>query len=336
VSIFLAGAGVLIGGAEEGSHPRPDQSLKRCVDMFTMRSFRKTFASAACAGVLTLMLLSLAVWSPAAAGASRPLQGLCFSPYLQVNPGTELSAAQVGALMDKVAPYSNGLRMFCSTGIWAGMPQMAKSKGMSVAAACDLGADYTYNNAELNGLIAQCKSGAASLAVVGDETLNGSGLSQSKLISYINKVKAYGVPTTTSQTYDELLAHPKVMSACNVIVMNIYPFWEGKGVESAVTYVNTQYQRVKKAARGKQVIVETGWPSAGTPCGSAVPSIANANAFLKGFMSWANANSVKYYYFEAFDELWKVRSEGEVGAHWGVWDQNGALKDGMGAILGAG
>jgi exo-beta-1,3-glucanase (GH17 family) len=303
--------------------------------MFTTRRLRKMLASATCASVLTLMLLSLAVWSPGAAGASKPLQGLCFSPYLQVNPGAELSTAQVGALMDKIAPYSTGLRTFCSTGIWAGMPQMAKAKGMSVAAACDLGSDYSYNNIELDGLIAQCRTGAVSLAVVGDETLSGSGLSQSRLISYITKVKAYGVPTTTSQTYDELLAHPKIMSACNVIVMNIYPFWEGKSVGSAVTYINTQYQRVKKAAKGKQVIVETGWPSAGSACASAVPSIANANTFLKSFMSWANSNGVKYYYFEAFDELWKVRSEGDVGAHWGVWDQNGALKPGMGTILGA-
>jgi hypothetical protein len=91
---------------------------------------------------------------------------------------------------------------------------------------------------------------------------------------------------------------------------------------------------VKKAARGKQVIVETGWPSAGDSCGRAVPSMANANAYLKNFLSWANSRGVKYYYFEAFDELWKVRSEGSVGSHWGVWDQNGVLKPGMGAILG--
>jgi len=303
--------------------------------MLKTRRLRMTKTLAVSIGLLTLMLISLAGLSHGAAGASRQLQGLCFSPYLQVNPGANLTSAQLGALMDTVAPYSAGLRMFCSTGIWAGMPALAKARGMSVAGACDLGADYSYNNTELNGLIAQVKSGNVSLAVVGDETLSGSGLSQTKLISYITKVKAYGVRTTTSQTYDELLAHPKVMAACNVIVMNIYPFWEGKSVSSAVAYVNTQYQKVKSAARGKQVIVETGWPSAGSPCGSAVASIANANTFLKGFMAWANANGVKYYYFEAFDELWKVRSEGDVGAHWCVWDQNGALKPGMGAILGA-
>jgi exo-beta-1,3-glucanase (GH17 family) len=67
------------------------------------------------------------------------------------------------------------------------------------------------------------------LAVVGDETLSGSGLSESKLIQYMNKVKTTGVPTTTSQTYDELLAHPRVVAACNVVVMNVYPIWDRNG-----------------------------------------------------------------------------------------------------------
>ncbi|MHB8895716.1 MAG: glycosyl hydrolase family 17 protein [Candidatus Geothermincolia bacterium] len=290
--------------------------------------------AAVVSGMVVMALLSFGVLAPGAGAGTKPLQGLCFSPYLQVAPGVEMTSTEVGSLMDKVAPYSGGLRMFCSTGMWAGMPAMAKSKGMGVAGACDLCADLRYNSAELNGLIAQARARSIDLAIVGDETLSGSGLSERTLIGYINKVKAYGIPTTTSQTYDELLAHPKVMSACSVIVMNIYPFWEGKSAATAVSYINTQYQRVKKAARGKQVIVETGWPSAGQTVGAAVPGIANANAFLKAFIAWSNANAVKYYYFEAFDELWKVRSEGAVGAHWGVWDQNGDLKPGMGAILG--
>jgi len=294
----------------------------------------KTVVVAASAGIMLMALISFGALAPGAAGASKPLSGLCFSPYLQVSPGANLSSAQVGALMDKIAPYSVGLRTFCSTGIWAGMPKMAKSKGMSVAAACDLSSDTRYNSTEINGLISQIKGGYVDLAVVGDETLSGSGLSESKLISYIAQVKACGVPTTTSQTYDELLAHPKVMAACDVIVMNIYPFWEGIAVSKAASYVSTQYSKVKTAAKGKHVIVETGWPSAGQTCGAAVPSSSNANTFLSRFMTWAKTNGVKYYYFEAFDELWKTRSEGAVGAHWGVWDQNGALKPGMSAILG--
>lgn len=268
------------------------------------------------------------------AAATKPLKGLCFSPYLKVDPGTEISSLEIGALLSRIAPYTGGIRTFCSTGMWASMPQMAVSRGMSVAAGCDLWNNSSYNKTEVNWLIAQCRTGNVSLAVVGDETLCGTAVSESALIGYMNRVKATGVPTTTSQTYDELLAHPGVMAACDVVVMNIYPFWEGVSIGNSVSYINTQYQKVKKAAAGKKVIVETGWPSAGQKVGSAVPSPTNAASFLKNFVAWANANGVQYYYFEAFDELWKVENEGAVGSHWGVWDQNGMLKPGMGDILG--
>ena len=47
------------------------------------------------------------------------------------------------------------------------------------------------------------------------------------------------------------------------------------------------------------------------------------------FVSWAEAEKVSYFYFEAFDESWKVTYEGSQGAHWGVWDKDGNLKPGM-------
>ncbi len=287
------------------------------------------------AGLASIMTLGMAAASPATVGASKPLQGLCFSPYLTVDPGTELSAGYVNSLLDKVAPYSGGLRTFCSTGIWSKMPAAARARGMSVAGGCDLCADTAYNNVEVNGLVSLCRNRKVDLAVVGDETLSGSGLSEDKLIQYMNKVKATGVPTTTSQTYDELLAHPRVVAACNVVVMNIYPFWEGVKLSSAVAYIDSQYRKTVKAARGKQVIVETGWPSAGQTIGAAVPGAGNAATFLKNFITWADSRGVKYYYFEAFDELWKASREGGVGSHWGIWDQNGTLKPRMSAVLGA-
>jgi exo-beta-1,3-glucanase (GH17 family) len=31
-------------------------------------------------------------------------------------------------------------------------------------------------------------------------------------------------------------------------------------------------------------------------------------------------------YFSSFDEAWKIDSEGDVGAYWGIWDKDGKLK----------
>ena len=81
------------------------------------------------------------------------------------------------------------------------------------------------------------------------------------------------------------------------------------------------------------VISETGWPSAGNAQGAAVPSVANANLFALQFLTWAATNNIPAFYFEAFDETWKVASEGPQGANWGIWDTLGVLKPGMDAFF---
>jgi exo-beta-1,3-glucanase (GH17 family) len=43
-------------------------------------------------------------------------------------------------------------------------------------------------------------------------------------------------------------------------------------------------------------------------------------------MQWAEDEGVEVFYFEAFDETWKVGAEGDVGAYWGLWDAQGAPK----------
>jgi hypothetical protein len=57
-----------------------------------------------------------------------------------------------------------------------------------------------------------------------------------------------------------------------------------------------------------------------------VPSLDNACFYFLDFISWARAKSVKYSYFEAFDEPWKANYEGPQGATWGTFDSNGNLK----------
>ena len=77
------------------------------------------------------------------------------------------------------------------------------------------------------------------------------------------------------------------------------------------------------------IVSETGWPSCGTPIGNAVPSPENAGQYFVNVVSWARANDVDIFYFEAFDERWKVRHEGPQGACWGIWDEDGNLKQWM-------
>jgi hypothetical protein len=125
-----------------------------------------------------------------------------------------------------------------------------------------------------------------------------------------------------------------LMAAVDVVFVNYYPYWEGVPVQYAVATIEAWHNQVTAAAGAKRVIVsETGWPSCGNTIGAAVPSPENQRFFALNVLSWARGRQVETFYFEAFDEAWKVVHEGPQGACWGVWDTQGALKPGMDDVL---
>src|SRR5205814_8174335 len=128
--------------------------------------------------------------------------------------------------------------------------------------------------------------------------------------------------------------HPAVIAACDVVLPNYYPYWEGVSIDTSIATLHRQHQLVVAAAQGKPVIVsETGWPSAGNVICNAVPSAANASLYFLNFVSWARANNVPYFYFTSLSENWKANYEGPQGAHWGVWTSDGVLKPGMQTVF---
>jgi len=260
--------------------------------------------------------------------APRVLDGLCFSPFLNENPMRYrvVSSGRVRELVDKIAPYTSGLRTYASAGEWAEVVKSAQRHGLYVAAGAGICNIRERNEIEVEGLIKNIQSGGVDLAVLGDEILYFSQVSEDELISYIERVKATGVPTTTAEVWDVLLAHPRVMQAVDVVIMNVWPEATGISEGDALEFIDSAYHKVKAKAGGKEVIVETGWPSAGLTNGEAVFSQANAGSFLKEFTSWARVNNVKYFYFEAFDETYKEKVEGTTGPHWGLWDKDGIMK----------
>lgn len=43
-------------------------------------------------------------------------------------------------------------------------------------------------------------------------------------------------------------------------------------------------------------------------------------------IAWADARNVRYYFFAAFDEAWKVGEPSCVGPHWGLWGSDRRMK----------
>ena len=261
---------------------------------------------------------------------NKGLHGLCFSPYLEgQNIGDQLSEPQISQRMDVIAPYTQWVRSFSCTEGNELTPKIAHDKDLKTMVGAWISGDKDQNEKEINALINLAKSGLVDIAVVGNETLMREELTENELLEYIHRVKQAipGVPVTYVDAYYQFIERPQLIDACDVILVNCYPFWEGCSIEQSATYLKQMYAVTQKAANGKQVIIsETGWPSQGESTKDAQPSEINAMKYFINITNWAQQNEVPIFYFSSFDESWKVHHEGDVGARWGLWDTNEDLK----------
>ena len=260
------------------------------------------------------------------------IHGICFSPYVEgQGPGTQIGDAQIRERLAFIQPYVKWIRTFsCSEGNEL-IPAIAKENGLNTMVGVWLDGNKDQNEIELANAIEIAKAGHADILGVGNEVLLRGELSEDELIDYINRARqgAPGVPVGYVDAYFEFEVHPRVTEACDVILANCYPFWEGCPAEHALLYMKEMYRRAVRAGNGKKVIVsETGWPNIGTPTDGAVPSFENAIKYLVDTFRWADEDGIEIFYFSSFDETWKVDAEGDVGAYWGIWDKDGNPKYG--------
>lgn len=258
------------------------------------------------------------------------IHGLCFSPYVEgQGPGDPVGEAQIRERMAIVRPFVRWVRTFSCTDGNELIPSVARSFGLKTLAGVWLGEDGAQNEAELANAIQLARDGQVDILGVGNEVLLRGDLVEGELIEFIQRAKAAlpGIPVGYVDAYFEFVDHPRVTDACDVILANCYPFWEGCPAEHALLYMKEMYRRASRAAQGKPVIVsETGWPDTGSPTRGAVPSFENAVRYFVNTCRWAEEDGVEVFYFSAFDEAWKVAAEGDVGAYWGLWDKDGRPK----------
>jgi GPH family glycoside/pentoside/hexuronide:cation symporter len=129
--------------------------------------------------------------------------------------------------------------------------------------------------------------------------------------------------------YYQFLERPALTAACDVVLPNCYPFWEGADISHAALYLRRMHALVQAAAGEKPVVIaETGWPGKGQAVADAMPSAENAARYFVEVQQWARRDGVKCFYFSSFDEPWKIGQEGGVGPEWGLWDKSERLKYG--------
>ena len=257
------------------------------------------------------------------------MHGLCFSAYEEgQKPGDTLSREQIERRLEIMRPHTKWVRTFSCTDGNELIAQIAKEKGFKTLVGAWLGEDKEKNEEEIAAAIKMSNEGLVDVLAVGNEVLYRKELEVEELINYIERVKAkVSVPVGYVDAYYEFRDRPEVSDACDVILTNCYPFWEGCAVEYSLPYMKDMYHVAKRAGKGKPVIItETGWPNKGTSFYGAVPSEKNALKYFIDAQEWAADEGIDMFYFSSFDEEWKTGTEGDVGAYWGLWDKDEKLK----------
>jgi exo-beta-1,3-glucanase (GH17 family) len=258
------------------------------------------------------------------------LHGLCYSAYEEgQKPGSILTEAQIRRRMAIIAPYTKWIRSFsCIEGNEL-IPVIAREFGLKTLVGAWLGEDRSLIEEEITGLIKLAKEGYVDIAAVGNEVLYRNELTEEELLEYITRVKEAlpDIPVGYVDAYYEFSDRPLISDACDVILTNCYPYWEGCHIDYSLVHIKQMYYQAMYAGKGKKVIItETGWPNQGTGLNDAQPSKINALRYFLNLQKWSVEEDIDLFYFTSFDESWKVGAEGDVGAYWGIWDKDENLK----------
>jgi exo-beta-1,3-glucanase (GH17 family)/cellulose synthase/poly-beta-1,6-N-acetylglucosamine synthase-like glycosyltransferase len=258
----------------------------------------------------------------------RRIQGVAYSPYQAGQTpwsGEPPTDAQIDADLALFKDKAHAIRTYSVQNTQADIPALAAKHGLSVALGAWMGTDHERNEYELKKVIELAAENRNVVRVfVGNEVLLRGELPVDELIAYIERArKAIRQPVGTAETWNTWLQNPKLAEHVDFIAVHLLPYWEGVRVEDAVAFCVAALKRVQEAYPGKPVIIgEVGWPSDGRTRGNANASLADEALFLRRFLSVAEKDGFRYYVMEAFDQPWKARDEGGVGAYWGIYDVN--------------
>ena len=258
------------------------------------------------------------------------IHGICFSLYEDdQKPGDFVSDEQIIRRLKIIKPYTSWVRTFSSKDDHGRIAKLAKKLGFKTLVGAWLSNDKNQNSEEVDALIDLSNHGFVDIAAVGNEVIYREELEEDELIDYINQVKSNiaNIPIGYVDAYYEFRDRPNITEACDVILANCYPFWEGCAAEYSLLYMKDMFREASKAANGKKVIItEPGWPSDGSDLWGAHPSYENYLKYFINTQLWSKDEDIDIFYFSSFDESWKIDSEGDVGAYWGLWNKNEELK----------
>ncbi|MDG1451771.1 MAG: glycosyl hydrolase, partial [Polaribacter sp.] len=161
---------------------------------------------------------------------NKGMHGICFSMYEDgQEPGDTITEEQVEKRIKILKPYTKWIRSFSCIEGNEHIPKLAKKHGIKTMVGAWLGTDLEKNEKEIEALIELGNQGLVDIAAVGNEVLYRDELSIEQLIGYLNRVKSAlpQVQVGYVDAYYKFSKYPELVEACDVILSNCYPFWEG-------------------------------------------------------------------------------------------------------------
>ena len=270
---------------------------------------------------------------PQDVGADVPpgkLMSLSFAPYregfspIDRFPLPEHIDQDLGLLAGK----TRAIRTYSILGGLEPTPGLARKYGVAMIQGGWLGNGPQGNRAEIEALIKSVNAhpDVVKRVIVGNEVLLRHDMDIDTLIAYIREVKrAVKQPVSYADVWSIYLKYPQLINEVDFITIHILPYWEDEPVpiEHAIEHIEKSLKQVKDKAlsigQNKPILIgESGWPGAGRQRGQAVPGIVNQARFIRGMVQLAIRENFDYNIVEAFNQPWKSRNEGVVGANWGL------------------
>lgn len=274
------------------------------------------------------------------------IQGIAYSPFRDCqSPNRRVypTEAQIREDMALLKHMGNAIRTYALQDIQSEIPVWAIDAGLRVSAGAWIDKDRDINEVEIKALVDLAQRVELESVIVGNEVLlratehasetEPPPVTEDELLEYIARVRSQvNVPVTTAETWHILKQHPRIVEAVDYVMVHIYPYWEGVPVEAAAQRAIERYREVQQLSPGKKVVIgETGWPAAGPIVGAAVPNLENQRRYMREFLALAQQEDIEFYYFAAFNELWKT--EGGAGPYWGFMDPDRRNKFDIQSVL---
>ncbi|MEM1082817.1 MAG: glycosyl hydrolase family 17 protein [Verrucomicrobiota bacterium] len=188
-----------------------------------------------------------------------------------------------------------------------------------------------HNQQEIKRLIQLAKQYPKTVVAVavGNEALvewNDHMVPVDSVIDYVRQVKKeIDQPVTVADNYDWWAKHgAELARELDFVSIHIYPIWEGKDIDEAMTYSIANVQAVLNALPNSRIVItEAGWATTASEFGPRASEAKQARHYDDLFR-WAKEKNITTFFFEAFDESWKGDPGNPQGAekHWGLYFEN--------------